>query len=288
MGANPKLFHCFAMDVVSLTGLFYLFQILSIMTPQKEQTGTTVPMEFKFNSAERPIRVEIIQESPWFVVKDVCEALCISNYRDATNKLDEDEKLVSEIPTSGQRRKMLFINESGIYSLIFRSNKPEAKLFRKWVTNEVLPAIRRTGQYSPTAGQITQESDNDPERNQEALVSLIYQAVDVAGNQQTLASYLQVSPSVLTDLRNRPGKISVKLMRRVIYGCKKVVKLGAVPVEEIRDINVKEILQMWFDIVKIENYELRTSLSHRIARVLGREDEFCLELSELKEEGGRS
>jgi prophage antirepressor-like protein len=277
------------MDVASLTGLFYLFQILSIMTQQKEQTGTMVPMEFKFNSAERPIRVEIIQEQPWFIAKDVCDALGITNARDSVRKcLDEDERLMSPISTSGQRRKMLFINESGIYSLIFRSNKPEAKLFRKWVTNEVLPAIRRTGQYCPVSSTILPEKDNDPERNQEELTKLIYQAADVAGNQQTLASYLQVSPSVLTDLRNRPGKISVKLMRQVIYGCKKVVKLGSVPVEEIRDINVKEILQMWFDIVKIENYELRTSLSHRIARVLGREDEFCLELSELKEEGGRS
>jgi len=259
------------------------------MTQQKEQTGTMVPMEFKFNSAERPIRVEIIQEQPWFIAKDVCDALGITNARDSVRKcLDEDERLMSPISTSGQRRKMLFINESGIYSLIFRSNKPEAKLFRKWVTNEVLPAIRRTGQYCPVSSTILPEKDNDPERNQEELTKLIYQAADVAGNQQTLASYLQVSPSVLTDLRNRPGKISVKLMRQVIYGCKKVVKLGSVPVEEIRDINVKEILQMWFDIVKIENYELRTSLSHRIARVLGREDEFCLELSELKEEGGRS
>lgn len=253
-----------------------------------EPNGRNLPMEFKFNSAEKPIRFEIINDLPWAIAKDICFALGLNNNREAITKLDDDEKLVSEILTSGQRRKMLFINESGIYSLIFRSNKPEAKLFRKWVTNEVLPAIRRTGQYCPISSTILPEKDNDPERNQEELTKLIYQAADVAGNQQTLASYLQVSPSVLTDLRNRPGKISVKLMRQVIYGCKKVVKLGSVPVEEIRDINVKEILQMWFDIVKIENYELRTSLSHRIARVLGREDEFCLELSELKEEGGRS
>lgn len=258
------------------------------MTSKKEQNGSILPMEFKFNSAERPIRVELINELPWFVVKDVCEVLGISNYRDAISNLDDDEKLVSEIPTSGQRRKMLLINESGIYSLIFRSNKPEAKLFRKWVTNEVLPAIRRTGQYSPTNGHIAPAGDNDPESNQEALTKLIYQAADVAGNQQMLASYLQVSPSVLIDLRNRPGKISVKTMRKVIYGCNKVIKLGAVPVEELKEINTREILQMWFDIVKIENYELRTSLSLRIARVLGREDEFALELSELKEKGGQS
>jgi prophage antirepressor-like protein len=256
---------------------------------QQRENGSILPMEFKFNSAERPIRVEIIQESPWFVTKDVCFALGLTNNREATKGLDEDETMVSEILTPSRgKQKMLLINESGIYSLIFRSNKPEAKLFRKWVTNEVLPAIRRTGQYSPVSSTILPEGDNDPELNQEELTKLIYKAGDIAGNQQMLASYLRVSPSVLTDLRNRPGKISVKLMRQVIYGCKKVVKLGSVPVEEIRDINVKEILQMWFDIVKIENYELRTSLSHRIARVLGREDEFCLELSELKEEGGRS
>ena len=252
----------------------------------KEEPGSALPMEFKFNSAEKPIRFEIINEQPWAVAKDVCDALLIQNSRQVVAVLDDDEKLVYKIHTSGQHRTTWMINESGIYSLIFRSNKPEARMFRKWVTNEVLPQIRRNGHFSPSAAPSGGNESNDPHRNQEALCRLIYDAADIAGNQQMLASYLSVSPSVLTDLRNRPGKISVKLTRHVIYGCNKVIKLGAVPVEEIREINTLEVMRMWFDIVKIENYELRTSLSHRIARILGREEEFADDLAIAREKGG--
>ncbi|MBQ8692488.1 MAG: Bro-N domain-containing protein, partial [Synergistaceae bacterium] len=62
-----------------------------------------------------------------------------------TRNLDEDEKLVQKFFVAGQNRDVITINESGLYALIMRSNKPEAKKFRKWVTSEVLPEIRRTG-----------------------------------------------------------------------------------------------------------------------------------------------
>jgi prophage antirepressor-like protein len=98
--------------------------------------------------------VRMIQkdEQTWFMAKDVCEVLGISNSRDAVAALDSDEKLVSEFPTADQIRKANFINESGLYTLVIRSNKPEAKKFRKWVTSEVLPSIRKNGAYiSPDA-----------------------------------------------------------------------------------------------------------------------------------------
>lgn len=85
---------------------------------------------------------------PWWVAVDVCQILEIANSRDAVDRLDDDEKLMSEIATSGQRRKMRCINESGLYHLIFTSQKEEAKKFRRWVTDEVLPSIRKTGSYS--------------------------------------------------------------------------------------------------------------------------------------------
>lgn len=237
-----------------------------------------LPMEFKFNSAEKPIRFEIINDQPWAVAKDICFALGLNNNREALTKLDDDEKLVSEILTSGQRRKMLFVNESGIYSLIFRSNKPEAKLFRKWVTNEVLPQIRKQGHYSPTP--VHPEREGEPE-----VSGLILKASDIAGSQRQLARFLDVSESVLTDIRNRPWKISVGLTRRVEAGCRDIVNLGEVPGNLLRSLTSKDLGRMWFDIALIESYEVRKRISQRMKRILYREDASST-IPMLRERGG--
>lgn len=84
-------------------------------------------------------------DEPWFVAADVCSALTIANSRDAISKLDDDEKGVVNAGTPGGKRELSIINESGLYALILTSRKPEAKKFKKWVTSEVLPALRRTG-----------------------------------------------------------------------------------------------------------------------------------------------
>ena len=83
-----------------------------------------------------------------FNASDICRSLDIGNVSMACNRLDDDEKLLSTLLIAGQNRDVLMVNESGLYSLIFSSNKPQAKLFRKWVTSEVLPSIRKTGSYS--------------------------------------------------------------------------------------------------------------------------------------------
>jgi prophage antirepressor-like protein len=89
-----------------------------------------------------------IKGEPWFLAKDVCEVLSYEGAPEVIlRKLDEDEKLMRKIYASGQTRHTWFVNESGLYNLIFRSSKPEAKQFRKWVTSEVLPAIRKFGFY---------------------------------------------------------------------------------------------------------------------------------------------
>lgn len=93
------------------------------------------------------IRSVIIKGEPMFVVKDLCEVLGIVNSRDAASRLDDDERGMSIVPTSSGAQEMNIVNESGLYNLIFQSRKPEAKQFRKWVTSEVLPAIRRQGFY---------------------------------------------------------------------------------------------------------------------------------------------
>ena len=110
-----------------------------------QPTGLQV---FNFNeNAGTPIRVQVINDEPWFVAKDVCEVLTIGNSRDAVNRLDDDEKAMSVLPTQFGNKEMNIVNESGLYNLIFQSRKPEAKAFRKWVTSEVLPSIRKTGGY---------------------------------------------------------------------------------------------------------------------------------------------
>lgn len=86
---------------------------------------------------------------PWFLAKDVCVILGIANYRDALTRLDDDEKDdVGITDTIGRVQQNSIINESGMYSLTMTSRKPEAKKFKKWVTSEVLPSIRKTGSYS--------------------------------------------------------------------------------------------------------------------------------------------
>ncbi|MFA7290596.1 MAG: Bro-N domain-containing protein [Melioribacteraceae bacterium] len=88
-----------------------------------------------------------IEGEVWFSASEVCKLLDIKNSRDAVSRLDDDEKLMSVIPTAGQNRNVTFISESGLYALVFKSNKPSAKKFRKWVTKEVIPAIRKTGSF---------------------------------------------------------------------------------------------------------------------------------------------
>lgn len=102
---------------------------------------------FNFSQEKTPIRVQLINSEPWFVAKDVCEVLGHSNHKMAVKSLDEDEKGVSSVYSLGGNQQTTVVSESGLYSLIFQSRKPEAKKFRKWVTAEVLPSIRKKGYY---------------------------------------------------------------------------------------------------------------------------------------------
>ncbi len=93
------------------------------------------------------VRATEINGEPWFVLMDVCRVLEIGNTRNVTRRLDVDEKGVHEMDTLGGKQNLTVINESGLYTVILRSDKPQAKPFRKWVTSEVLPTIRKTGEY---------------------------------------------------------------------------------------------------------------------------------------------
>ena len=93
------------------------------------------------------IRTTVKDGAPLFVAADVCRALEISKYRDAVSRLDEDERGSFEVDTPGGTQKMTAVTESGLYSLVLGSRKPEAKAFKRWITHDVLPTIRQTGGY---------------------------------------------------------------------------------------------------------------------------------------------
>jgi prophage antirepressor-like protein len=94
------------------------------------------------------IRFVGTSDRPEWIAADVCAVLEIKNVADALSRLDEDEKGVATTDTPGGKQELLTINESGLYSLVFTSRKPQAKAFKKWITSEVLPSIRKTGSYS--------------------------------------------------------------------------------------------------------------------------------------------
>lgn len=109
-----------------------------------------------FNFHGQEVRTVIFDNEPWFVAKDVADILGYQNgSRDINRHVDEDDKLTSQVATAGQMRNQTVINESGLYSLILSSKLPQAKEFKRWVTSEVLPAIRKQG------GFIREDLDED-------------------------------------------------------------------------------------------------------------------------------
>ena len=119
------------------------------MCNKKNEAPMTGQVEvFNFSQEKAPIRVQLINSEPWFVAKDVCEVLGIANHKDAASRLDEDERRgVGITDPIGRPQTVTAVSESGLYSLVFQSRKAEAKKFRKWVTSEVLPSIRKKGYY---------------------------------------------------------------------------------------------------------------------------------------------
>lgn len=110
---------------------------------------------FKYENND--VRTVEMNGEPWFVLKDVCEVLGLTDTGRTAERLDADELTRTTLVSGGQNREMYIINESGLYNVILRSDKPEAKPFRKWVTSEVLPSIRKTGGYIAGQDQLTPE-----------------------------------------------------------------------------------------------------------------------------------
>lgn len=132
----------------------------SIMTnPAQNPSAVSV---FQFESSF-DVRVQLINNEPWFCLPDVCAVLDIQNSRDMVAKqLDGAGVDKIYISYASGKKQVTFVNEPNLYRVIFRSNKPEARVFQDWVFNDVLPSIRKTGQYiAPTAARPAQR-DNTP------------------------------------------------------------------------------------------------------------------------------
>jgi anti-repressor protein len=116
-----------------------------------------------FNYEQSEVRTVSVNNEPWFVAKDVCEILEIQNATQALHKLDEDERSMFNI---GRQGEVNIVNEYGLYNLVLGSRKPEAKVFKRWITHEVIPTIRKHGVYA------TEELLDNPDFMIQALTAL--------------------------------------------------------------------------------------------------------------------
>lgn len=133
---------------------------------------------FEFPATGQPVRVVTIDGEPWWIAIDVCGVLQHSNSRQALSHLDDDEKGVTTADTPGGPQELATVNEPGLYSLILRSRKPQAKAFKRWITHEVIPSIRKTGSYEANGSEnapkeITAAAGVLPYRDQAELLVIL-------------------------------------------------------------------------------------------------------------------
>ena len=109
------------------------------------------------------VRVSFVDDEPWFCLSDICKILEISNHKDVRNRLSEKGVGIIDTLTKGGKQGLLYVNESNLYKIIFQSKKPNAEKFTDWITEEVIPSIRKTGTYSIKNDlSIAEQIMNDP------------------------------------------------------------------------------------------------------------------------------
>ena len=159
-----------------------------------------------FNYNDSQIRVVEKDGTAWFVAKDVCDVLGLKNVNRAIYKLDDDEKLTLKLLTSGQNRDVATVSESGLYALVLRSYKAEAKQFRRWVTHEVLPDIRKYGMY------MTNNVQEAATTNPEAFNALLKAYTQEKEKVKTLEAKIQDDAPYATIGRvvlSLPGSVTI-------------------------------------------------------------------------------
>ncbi|WP_243505807.1 BRO family protein [Cytobacillus oceanisediminis] len=170
-------------------------------------------MEFNFDN--KVLRSVVKKDTVWFVAKDVCEILDHSQVSKAVERLDDDEKLMGTIFLSGQNRETWLINESGLYSLILTSRKAEARKFKKWVTHDVLPTIRKTGGYVSNEDMFLQtylpHADDQTKLMFRATLETVRKQNEQISLMQPKADYFDalVDRNLLTNFRDTAKELEV-------------------------------------------------------------------------------
>jgi prophage antirepressor-like protein len=156
----------------------------------------STPLVFTFPETAQHVRSVMIDTEPWWVARDVADVLELGNMHSSLALLDEDEKGVHSVETLGGIQNIAIVSEPGLYSLILRSRKPQAKAFKRWITHEVLPSLRQTGSYSiePAAPALPQDYEEalvallGQVRETKALTAKVAELEPAAQSWQTLAS----------------------------------------------------------------------------------------------------
>lgn len=158
-----------------------------------------------FNFEKQEVRTLLINDDPYFVGKDITDILKYTNGRKAIrDHVDDEDKLTEQIVTAGQKREQVLINESGLYSLILSSKLPTAKKFKRWVTSEVLPAIRKTGSYTNPKAKST-----EAERQLNRQIRKMYADNRRAELMMRLADAETTTRARKVELRNRAAMILI-------------------------------------------------------------------------------
>jgi prophage antirepressor-like protein len=133
-----------------------------------------------FNFEGSDVRMVVLNGEPWWVARDVCNVLALVDVNRSVARLDADEKGAHVVSTVGAgRQEVVIVNESGLYTLILRSRRPEAKAFRKWITSEVLPNIRQTGAYIAPGVEVAIAPS--PDVNQQILMMMAQTMATLTG-----------------------------------------------------------------------------------------------------------
>jgi prophage antirepressor-like protein len=136
----------------------------------------STPLVFTFPETAQHVRSVMIDGEPWWLAKDVCSVLDIKNSRDAVARLDSDGVGQTDVIDSmGRKQSARIVNEPGLYELIIRSDRPQAKAFRRWITHEVIPSIRETGRYEAPGAPTAEVQLNDLDS-----IAQIHQALGLA------------------------------------------------------------------------------------------------------------
>lgn len=203
--------------------------------------NTITPTVFTFTA--QTVRVITIDGEPWFIAADVCDVLGYQNTSKAiSDHLDPDEKGVTTGYTLGGNQKLITINESGLYALIMRSRKPEARKFAKWVTSEVLPAIRKTGRYvSPVAPVEHVEFLNH--HDMQNLGYLIFQMTSRTHYKQSWINGIWKS---LRDVANVSSikQLEVRHLPVLAEECKRILELTAQFDDAVSDAEIALVKQV--------------------------------------------